>query len=97
MSPVERVLWNRLRRDQLGGFHFRRQQVISCYIADFYCHKAGLVVEVDGDTHENLSYDAARDRAFSNIGIRVLRFTNAQVVHEIDAVIQVILDCLTHD
>lgn len=55
------------------------------------------MVEVDGDTHENLSYDAARDRAFSNIGIRVLRFTNAQVVHEIDAVIQVILDCLTHD
>src|SRR5437868_6953197 len=44
MTPAEKAVWQRLRRNQLGGLHFRRQQVLYGFIADFYCHAAGLVV-----------------------------------------------------
>lgn len=88
MSPVERELWCRLRNGQLNGFKFRRQQIVGCFIADFYCHSAALAVEIDGDTHTDPSYDGARDRFFENNGIRVLRFTNQQVVNELDAVVE---------
>jgi very-short-patch-repair endonuclease len=47
MTPAEKLLWNELRANKLG-VHFRRQQVIAGFIVDFYCHKVGLVVEVDG-------------------------------------------------
>ena len=91
MSPVERMLWSRLRRNQLGGFHFRRQQVISGFIADFYCHQAGLAVEVDGPSHTDPEYDKARDAVFETLGIRVVRVTNEQVVHQIEDVLEYIL------
>ena len=51
MTPAEKILWNELRANKLG-VHFRRQQVIQGFIVDFYCHKAALVVEVDGDIHD---------------------------------------------
>ena len=51
MTPVEAKLWQHLRADRLEGIHFRRQQVIDRYIADFYSHQTGLVVEVDGGVH----------------------------------------------
>ncbi|MBK9210147.1 MAG: DUF559 domain-containing protein [Anaerolineales bacterium] len=49
MTPAEKILWEELRRNKLG-VHFRRQQVIERFIADFYCHSASLVIEVDGDS-----------------------------------------------
>lgn len=51
MTPAEKILWEELRANKLGG-HFRRQQVIQGFIVDFYCHKAALVIEVDGDIHD---------------------------------------------
>ena len=51
MTPAEKILWQELRANKLG-VHFRRQQAIAGFIVDFYCHKAGLVVEVDGDIHD---------------------------------------------
>ncbi|MEW6027890.1 MAG: DUF559 domain-containing protein [Chloroflexota bacterium] len=51
MTPAEKILWEELRANRLG-VHFRRQQVIQGFIVDFYCHKAALVVEVDGDIHD---------------------------------------------
>jgi len=98
MSPVERVLWQRIRSNQLNGFHFRRQQIIAGFIADFYCHQASLAIEVDGNTHDNnQGYDIARDRVFFEKGIKVSRFTNAQVFRETDVVIQVIVENLEPD
>jgi len=52
MTPEETALWQALRTNRSGGFHFRRQQVINGFIVDFYCHKASLVVEIDGEIHE---------------------------------------------
>src|SRR5258708_3474548 len=73
MTVPERLLWQRLRRNQLKGLHFRRQQVIDGFVADYYCHAAGVVVEVDGPVHqERKEYDAARDTIFRQRGIRIL-------------------------
>lgn len=93
MTAAERILWQRLRANKLGGFHFRRQQVIGVFIADFYCHRAALAVEVDGPTHEP-GYDEERDRVFAEKGIAVLRFTNDEVARSIDGVLKDILEQL---
>ncbi len=85
MTPTEAMLWTRLRRNGLG-VNFRRQQVIDGFIADFYCHSAALVVEVDGPVHE-AEYDAERDRVFAGRGIRVLRVTNKDVLERIGVVL----------
>src|SRR5574341_1072598 len=72
MTEAERMLWERLRGNRLRGFHFRRQQVIDGFIVDFYCHAAGLVVEVDGGVHaQRVGYDDERDGVLSRRGLRV--------------------------
>ena len=92
MTPAERVLWNRLRRGQLNGLHFRRQQVIDGFIADFYCHALGLVVEVDGSVHDTQrEADAERDQIFAARELTVLRLPNALVLSNPDAAVARIL------
>ena len=72
MTPTEKTLWNELRANKLG-VHFRRQQVIAGFIVDFYCHKASLVIEVDGDIHDlQREEDARREKASSELGLRSL-------------------------
>ncbi len=85
MTTAETILWTRLRRNGLG-INFRRQQIIDGFIADFYCHSAALVVEVDGAAHDP-SYDQERDRIFTERGITTLRFTNQEVFTSIGFVI----------
>jgi len=87
MTPAEKKLWQCVRGNQVMGFHFRRQQVIHGFIADFYCHQAGLVVEVDGDGHD-VEYDADRDRVMKDLGMHVLRFRNEQVLQNIQGVLE---------
>ena len=63
---------------------FRRQYVIGNYIADFYCHKAKLVIELDGSQHytpEEIRYDANRTAYLESLGLQVMRFTNLDVIH----------------
>jgi very-short-patch-repair endonuclease len=89
MTPAEARLWERLRRNQLEGLHFRRQQVIDGFIADFYCHSAGVVVEVDGVIHDaQTEYDAERDRIFARRRLRTLRVRNDEVNHDIEKVLR---------
>ena len=52
MTPTEKILWAQLRTNRLDGLHFRRQQVIAGFIVDFYCHAAGLAVELDGRSRQ---------------------------------------------
>ena len=92
MTSCEAKLWERLRRSSLG-VSFRRQQVIAGFIADFYCHQASLVVEVDGPIHE-AEYDAERDRVFADHHIVTLRFTNRQVEVQIGVVLYEIRRCV---
>jgi len=85
MTPEEILLWERLRDSKLG-VKFRRQQVISGFVADFYCHAAGLIVEVDGSQHSP-EVDAERDAVPRAHGLRLLRFPNRAVREELDRVV----------
>jgi cholesterol oxidase len=77
--------------NRLCGLHFRRQQVLDGFIVDFYCHRAALVIEVDGPIHdERKDYDHARDELMTTRGLHVLRFTNNQIETEIVKVLSVI-------
>ncbi len=89
MTPAESVLWERLRRSQWHGLHFRRQQVIGGFIADFYCRAARLVVEADGGIHQQQeAYDRERDALLAAHHLRILRFSNTRILHDTEAVLQ---------
>jgi len=89
MTPEEQALWKRLRGNQLHSLHFRRQQVIDGFIADFYCHAGRLVVEVDGGVHEDQrEYDAERDRIMTSRGLRVFRVTNEEIQQNLEGVLE---------
>lgn len=95
-TPTEALLWERIRRRQIG-YHFRRQQVIGGFIVDFYCHKVGLVIEIDGPIHEQQrEYDQERERILKARGLHLLRFTNDQVNEEIGTVLNKILKACKH-
>ena len=87
-TPPERKLWAHLKADQLQGAKFRRQVVIGPYIADFACRApVMLVVELDGDTHGvREAYDAERTRFLESKGYRVLRFSNGDVMQDVEGV-----------
>jgi very-short-patch-repair endonuclease len=89
----EALLWRRLRANQLG-VKFRRQHPIGVYVLDFFCHSASLAIEVDGGQHfsnEAAAHDSRRSQFLSEYGIRVLRFTNAEVLSRTDSVLEAIL------
>ena len=89
MTEAEQALWKHLRANRLGGWHFRRQQIIAGFIVDFYCHAAALVVEVDGDVHDlQIELDAERDRVLQERGFRILRFQNEMVLHHLPAMLE---------
>jgi len=92
MTPSERLLWQRLKANRLGGLHFRRQQIIDGFIADFFCHAANLVVEVDGGVHASQQeYDNERDCILATHGLRIVRFTNAEIKTALPMVLNQIL------
>src|SRR5688500_8134347 len=87
MTPAEKTLWQELRANKLG-VHFRKQQIIAGFIVDFYYHKAALVVEVDGDIHDlQQEEDARREKALNDIGLRIVRFRNKEVLGNLSAIV----------
>ena len=87
MTPAEKLLWKELRANKLG-VHFRRQQVIAGFIVDFYCHKADLVVEVDGDIHDlQPEEDARREKVLREMGLTIVRFRNEEVLKDLPTVV----------
>ena len=70
------------------GLRFRSQHPIDIFIADFYCHEARLVVEIDGDIHKRqFEYDDGREAEIEKYKIKVIRFSNNEIINEIDTVI----------
>ncbi|MEX2369554.1 MAG: endonuclease domain-containing protein [Bacteroidales bacterium] len=89
LTKAELCLWENIR-DRKLGFKFRRQHPIGIYIVDFYCHELKLVVEVDGDIHqehEQIDWDRERTIKLNMLKIKVIRFTNDEVLNNIDEVI----------
>lgn len=92
-TAAERSLWRLLRDRATDGFKFRRQHPVERYVLDFYCPEACLALEVDGSHHDapdQGSYDAIRTRYLDALGIRVVRFSNQQVLDDPDSVVQAI-------
>ena len=93
-TDAERRIWSYLRAERLNGHGFRRQHPIGAYIADFYCHAARLVVELDGSQHhepEAVAYDESRTAAMAAVGIEVLRFSDYDALMHSEAVARTIL------
>jgi very-short-patch-repair endonuclease len=90
MTPAEVKLWNALRGNQLDGAYFRRQHAVGTYILDFYCARSKLAIEVDGRSHlQQKVYDAERTEWLeTEKGIRLIRFTNQDVLRNLDEVIE---------
>ncbi len=99
MTPAEKKLWTRIRNGQLNGTHFRQQHAVGRFIVDFFCAKAKLVIEIDGDSHaDQAEYDAERTRWLNEQRhYRVIRFTNHEVHRNLDAVLERIAQALTPD
>lgn len=96
-TEAEDALWQHLRNRQVENCKFRRQHPLGHFIADFYCHEKRLVIEVDGGYHlteEQKAYDEARTEAINQYGIQVVRFTNEQVLTDMDYVISEIRSIL---
>ena len=94
MTPAEQILWQELRVNK-QGVHFRRQQIIAGFIVDFYCHKAALVVEVDGDIHDlQLDQDARRETVLRELGLRIVRFKNHDVIMNLSSVVEKIRELI---
>ena len=86
-TPAERKLWHELLRDLPEKF--TRQKPLGSYVADFYCSRHRLVVEVDGDSHFDPAgerYDCRRSEALRALGLRVIRFTNREVMESFEGV-----------
>jgi len=89
-TESEKLLWSRLHKNQILGLQFRRQHPINRFIADFYCPKIKLIIEVDGSIHELPEYqahDIGRSEILNDFGITVIRFTNEQIIEEINSII----------
>ena len=93
-TEPEKRLWRNLSNGQVDGLKFRRQEVIGPYIADFMRPSRALIVEVDGDTHDEAK-DRLRDDVLAQFGFLVLRVTNADVMHNAEGVVDAILHAAT--
>ncbi|HMB22146.1 MAG TPA: endonuclease domain-containing protein [Anaerolineales bacterium] len=95
-TAAESTLWRVLRNRQ-AGFKFRRQHPIYRFIIDFYCAKAKLLIEVDGESHlepDQKEYDQLRTEYLEELGYKVIRFTNNDVRYNINAVANKILQTI---
>lgn len=98
MTEVEKVLWKKLRDRQLNGYRFRRQHPIGDFVVDFFCYTAKLVIEIDGEVHDNSfqkERDLERTRILNNMGLREIRFRNEDVLNNIDLVLSKIAEELS--
>ena len=95
MTLAELILWKKLKDRKLFKTKFRRQHPVNIFIVDFYCHEYKLAVEIDGEIHlikEANEYDSERTNDLNKFGIKVIRFSNDQIIFNIDSVIIKILE-----
>jgi very-short-patch-repair endonuclease len=97
MPRAEILIWSKLKNKQLGGLKFRRQHSMGPYILDFYCPAFRFAIEIDGDTHageEEERKDRIRQRYIESLGVQFIRFSNSEVIENIEGVLEKILSIL---
>jgi ATP-dependent helicase HrpA/adenine-specific DNA-methyltransferase len=88
MTWPEKLFWNRIKTKQFLGLKFRKQHPIGHYIVDFYCASLSLIIEIDGMSHTDAKADECRQRWLEERGNKVLRYSNDDVVDDVDSVIE---------
>ena len=91
LTPAEKKLWERLRNRKFKHLKFRRQHPIDKYIVDFICIEKKLVIEVDGGIHkkpEQIEYDRKRTADLEDYGLKIIRFTNEEVLDDVFVVLK---------
>ena len=95
MTVAENRMWYFLRDRRLNGYKFVREQIIGNYIADFVCRQKKLIIEVDGSQHlEAIEYDNLRTKYLMQQGYKVFRVWNNEVIENVEAALEAILDLL---
>ena len=97
MTDAERLVWSKVRRKQICNAQFYRQKNIGSYIVDFYCPAGKLVVEIDGGQHyekDNMKKDQERDLYLKKLDFTVMRFSDMDVLKNIDGVVERIYEHL---
>jgi len=97
MTDAELLLWSKLKGKQVKGLQFYRQKIIGSYIVDFYCAKAGLVIEVDGGQHYTVAghtADSDCDHYLQSCGLRILGYSDNDVLTNIDGVVENMYACV---
>ena len=93
---TEVLLWKRLRKKQVLKFDFDRQVPINHFIVDFFCKDLMLAIEIDGSSHDGkLEYDIFREEKLSEVGVFILRFTNREILDNMEAVITKLTKVIT--
>jgi very-short-patch-repair endonuclease len=98
MTDAEKALWKKLRNRQVKGYRFRRQHPIGEFVVDFFCYEAKLVIELDGESHDNsfqIERDKERTTILKSLGLIEIRFRNEEVMKNIEDVIYKISAHLT--
>jgi len=96
MTATEKALWDELKGNKLLKLRFKPQHPIDVYIADFYCHKLKLVIEIDGGVHKEKSqkeYDIGRTVELADLGIKVIRYQNEEVQSSLGEVVMSLKEC----
>ena len=89
-TPAEAALWEAIRLKKLDGFKFRNQHALGSYVVDFYCHEAKMAIEVDGEYHADPNqkeYDEERTKRIEASGVKIIRFTNHEVMTNLEEVL----------
>ena len=88
-TPAEKAIWGRLRDRRFNGLKFRRQHPVDRFIVDFICPEKSLVLEIDGPIHlSTQAEDREREKILASYGLRVLRFSNEDVLEGLDGVLE---------
>ena len=97
MTDAERLFWMKVRKKQLKGHQFYRQKNLGIYIVDFYCPSAKLIIEIDGGQHysENgIIKDKIRDTYLNNLGFEVLRYSDNEILTNINGILEHLFEYL---
>ena len=97
MTDAEKALWKKLRNRQVKGYRFRRQHPIGVFVVDFFSYEARLVIELDGEAHDDFyqkERDTQRTAILQSLGLKELRFRNQEVIDNLDDVVSQIADKL---
>jgi very-short-patch-repair endonuclease len=97
MTESEKTLWKKLRNKQVKGYRFRRQHPIGEFVVDFFCYEAKLIIELDGEAHDNpfqMERDLERTKILKSLGLKEIRFKNEEVLTHIENVISTIAENL---